>query len=169
MEGKLMKILVLGVLLLSLALPRPAPAQEVCPYQNQGDLALALADTLGIISGPPNVANAIAALNAVGIYPGALGDVLPPPETDGWVANWPVTNDIFCEQLIYLVWAAAKVGAIVTDPEEAVTLVLGLAGGCGVDCPGPPPEEVVIIPPPSSPDDPEEEEPLSGWVSPPGP
>ena len=159
MEKRKTKIVVFSVLLLVLGVPLGSLAQDVCPFLDQGDLALALADTLGLIPTSSTEARAIAALNQVGIYPGALPDILPPSESDGWEADWPVTNDLFCEQLIYLVWAAAKSGAIVTDPEEAVGLVLSLARECGVDCPGPPPEEVIIIPPPGPPSEVPEEVP----------
>ncbi len=153
------KLLLSGILFLFLMMPMSSPAQDICPFLDQGDVALVLADTLGLIPGSSTEANAIAALNAVGIYPGALGDLLPPSETDGWVEHWPVTNDLFCEQLVYLVWAAASAGSIVADPGEAAGLVLSLALECGVVCPGPPPEEVIIIPPRPPSDDPEEEEP----------
>ncbi len=92
-----------------------------------------LADSFGLVTGTVTEANAIAALNAVGIYPGALGDILPPSESDGWEAARPVTNDLFCEQLVYLIWAAASVGSIAASPQDAADFINSLALECGID------------------------------------
>ena len=151
-----MKKRIIVPLLVLLLLSFPAGAgialgQEACPFIDQGDVAVILADGFGLVKGSVTDEKAIAALVAVGIYPGALPDILPPSETEGWVSGWPVTNDLFCEQLIYLVWASAANGLLNADPGEAAGFVTSLALECGIVCPGPPPEEVIILPPPPLP------------------
>ena len=161
MEKTIPKIMLLGVLALVLAAAAPmsAKAEEPCPFTSQGDVAVILADAFGLVPTTVGPREAIEVLNRVGIYPGALGDVLPASETEGWESGREVTNDLFCEQLVYLVWAAASQGSINVDPREAAQFVLSLALSCGINCPGPPPEEVIIIPPPGFEESPGEEEP----------